>query len=158
MSSNPNHDPATSGSDKSAGSSQTSEHSTATVGDVRGVIATDMTAEQIKSFLEDAWFTIKRKVGYGSLSKPHAERLEKYYAAYLIRSFYDRALDNASRPSVGLDYEGSALENLKNKVDSLDPSDDLIPDDDSNVIRRKVSSINATRPHSKDGIGDDGPD
>lgn len=95
--------------------------STATPADVRNVIATDLTNSDIQPFLDDASAEIDEEVET-DLSTSKETRLEKYYAAYLIRAVRDRSISSASRQSADVDYEGSSLDELRRQVQRLDPS------------------------------------
>ena len=133
-------------------SETTSEHSTASVSDVRGVIATDLEDSEIISTLEDAWFDNQRVNDLAAMDDPLIEQIEKHLAAYKIRATRDRDLEKGKRKSVSMTYDGSALNELRRKVRDLDPSGELISQ--AGVTRRTGSHVSSARPHSKDGIGD----
>lgn len=97
----------------------------ATPSDVRSAISTDLSDSEIQSYIDDAQFQNEQKNDTGEMTTKHIRQLEKYYAAYLIRAFRDRALSSGSKESTSLDYDGSALSELRNYVDDLDPSGEL---------------------------------
>lgn len=121
---------------------------------VRNIIATDLSDPDINFFLEGAAHEIAKHTDISGLTDGHRKRLEAYMAAYDIRATRDRSLDNASRPSVGLDYEGNALDNLRSKIEDLDPTDgnELVPE--PGVIRTTADHVDSARPHSEDDVRD----
>lgn len=133
----------------------TSEHSTASVSDVRGVINTEAEDGQIVSKLEDAWYDNQRVNDVEAMDEIDVQMLEKYLAALDIRTTIDRSLSSGKRKSVSLTYEDSQVERLRAKVRDLDPSGELCPP--SGVVRRTSDHVGSARPHSRDGIGDRGP-
>lgn len=121
---------------------------------VRHVIATDLDDPDINWYLEGATHEIAAHTDISGLSDGHRARLEAYMAAYDIRATKDRPLANASRPSVGLDYQGNALDNLRTKIRDLDPTegDELVPE--PGVTRSTASHVGSARPHSEDDVRD----
>lgn len=124
--------------------------------DVRGVIATDLDDDALNSKLDDAAFRNWRANNTDEMIDPLRERIEKNLAAYLIRATRDRDVQSGSRQSAQLKYDGSALDELRRTVRDLDPSGELIKQ--QNVTRRKAGNFDSARPHSHDGIGDTGPE
>lgn len=126
--------------------------STATPAGVRSVIASDLDDDVLDSFIDDAEFRSGRVNDHASMGSEHLTQLIRYYAALLVRSFRDRALDSGSRRSVKLSYDGSALDELRQQVRDLDPSGELASQ--PGVTRRQATHVGSARPHSRDGIGD----
>lgn len=93
-----------------------------------GVIATDLTDAQIQSYIDDAEYEAKAAItDYDDWDAEDKRQLEKYYAALLIRTLADKAIDSTSRETASVTYEGSGLSTseLRSKVDSRDPSGTL---------------------------------
>lgn len=99
--------------------------STATPTDVRGVIETELTDSEIQSFLDDASGEIDDTVD-ADLTTEQRTRLEKYYAAYLIRDIRDRQATHVRQGSAKLQYEGTGVDALRRMVQRLDPSGRLV--------------------------------
>jgi len=105
---------------------------TATPDDVKlangGVIATDLTDAQIQSYIDDAAFEAgQANPDYDTWSTERQRQLEKYYAAYLIRTLVDKPIQSTSRETASVSYEGQRLtvDQLKEKVQTRDPSNSL---------------------------------
>lgn len=97
----------------------------ATPSDVRAVISTDLSDSEVLSYLDDAQFANEKSNDTGDMTTEHIRQIEKYLAAFLIRSVRDRALASGNKESVSLDYDGSALAELRKKIKRLDPSGEL---------------------------------
>jgi hypothetical protein len=125
--------------------------------DVRDVIATDLGKSAIDTRLADAAFDNWRANDrdLSGMSDALRKRIEKNYAAYLIRATRDRDVQSGSWQSVSLDYDGSALDELRRRVRDLDPTDELLGQE--GVTRRSAGGFDSARPHARDGIGDRGP-
>jgi hypothetical protein len=99
---------------------------TASVSDVRGVIATDLSDSEIQSYLDDAEFEASQAINDYSTTLTTAEKtqLEKYYAALLVRELRDKPISSGSRETASVSYEGDMLSinSLREKVDDRDPS------------------------------------
>ena len=126
--------------------------SDATPDDVRVVISTDLDDPVIEKKIEDAEFRSKRVNNHSVMDSEHIDQLIKHYAAFLVRTTLDRDLAGGSRQSVKIDYDGSALEELRQQVRDLDPSGELIGQ--QGVARRTSDHVGSARPHSRDGIMD----
>ena len=122
--------------------------------DVRGVISTDLENGVIHTKISDAEFRSKRVNDHEEMGTEHVKQLIKHYAAFLIRTTLDRDVQSGKRKSVSLDYDGSALDELRRDVRDLDPSGELI--EQTGVVRRTSDHVGSARPHSRDGIGDRG--
>lgn len=129
----------------------TSQNSTATVGDVHGVIKTNLDQSRVVAKLEDAWYEAQRVNDLEEMDDIDVHQLEKYLAAYLIRAMTDRAIASGDRQLVSLEYEGSSLDELRQQVRRRDPSGEL--PGDPNVTRRTADHVGSARPHSEDNIG-----
>lgn len=102
--------------------------STATPSDVRGVIATDLTDSEIQNYLDDAEYEAgEANTDYSNFDAEDKRQLEKYYAALLIRTLADKAVQSTSRETASVSYEGNApsISQLRSKVDQRDPSGEL---------------------------------
>lgn len=97
----------------------------ATPSDVRAVISTDLSDSEIQSYIDDAQFANEEANDTAEMSTEHIRQLEKYLAAFLIRSFRERAKTDLSQESASVSYDGSALSELRKKIKRLDPSGEL---------------------------------
>lgn len=97
----------------------------ATPSNVRSVISTDLSDSEIQSYIDDAVFANEQANDTAEMSTEHIRQLEKYLAAFLIRGVRDRALSSGNKESTSLDYDGSALSELRKKIKRLDPSGEL---------------------------------
>jgi len=98
---------------------------TATVDDVRGVIDTSLSDDEITNFLNDAEFEAGQEIAdYQTvLTSTERTQLEKYYAALLIRSTKEKGITSQSGESRSLSYEDTmSLSELRLAVDKRDPS------------------------------------
>ena len=111
----------------------------ATVSDVRGVIATDLTDSEITPYINDAAYEAGEKITdyQTALSTEDRTQLEKYYAALLIRQLRDKSIKSTSRETASVNYESMTIAELKRKVDARDPSGQLAYNRDTD---RYVSS------------------
>lgn len=116
---------------------------TATADDVRldgngGVIAVadpndagvsnGLTDADIEGYINDASFeAAQANSDYSEWSTERKRQLEKYYAAYLIRTLADKAIQSTSRETASVSYEGDSLSTsqLRRKVNARDPSGEL---------------------------------
>ena len=116
---------------------------TATADDVRldgngGVIAVadpsepgvdyGLTDADIDGYIDDAAFeAAQANPDYSEWSTERQRQLEKYYAAFLIRSLADKPISSTSRETASVTYEGDSLtiDQLRRKVDDRDPSGQL---------------------------------
>jgi len=107
--------------------------STATPGDVRGVIATDLSDSELQSYLDDAEFEAQDAItDYDTiLTEVERTQLEKYLAALKVREWRDKAISSASRETASIDYEGPTLGALRKAVEKRDPSGTLAYNVDS---------------------------
>lgn len=91
-----------------------------------GVISTNLEDSTIQGYLDDATAGAETTIpDYDEWESSRKRRLEKYYAALLIREFRDRPVSSASRETASVTYEGASLESLRKMVDRLDPSGEL---------------------------------
>lgn len=101
---------------------------TATVSDIRGVIATDLSDSDLQNYLDDAQYEASQSIDdYSNKSTEFKTQLEKYYAALLVRTLRDKAVASTSRETASVNYEGDMLSvsELRSKVDQRDPSGEL---------------------------------
>ena len=130
----------------------------AEVSDVRDVIATKLDKGDINSWISDAAEENDEVNDTEEMSDSLRKRIEKFYAAYLIRSIRDREAEKGRRNSVTIDYETASVEGLRRQVQSLDPSGELIPEEQDQGepgVTRRTTRVGSTRLHSADGIGDE---
>jgi hypothetical protein len=139
----------------SANDTETPPEPLAAASDVRQLIATNLDGPTVNGFLDDAAFENWRANDIEAMGDPTRKRLEAALAAYDIRATRDRSIASGSRQSASLDYDGSALDELRRKVRDLDPSGDLLGD--VHTTRRSAGEVASGRPHARDGIGDRGP-
>jgi hypothetical protein len=139
----------------SANGNETPPDPLAEPSDVRQLIATNLDDPTVNGFLDDAAFANWRANDIEAMGDPTRKRLEAALAAYDIRATRDRSIASGDRQSASLEYDGSALDELRRKVRDLDPSGDLVGD--VNTTRRTAGEVASGRPHSRDGIGDRGP-
>ena len=107
---------------------------TATPEDVRlggsdgGVIAVSdsLSDSDIQGYIDDAAYEASNEIqGYSGWDAEDKRQLEKYYAAYLIRTLADKAVQSTSRETASVQYEGATIPELKAKVNARDPSGQL---------------------------------
>jgi hypothetical protein len=127
----------------------------ATPADVRREINTDLDGSALTDRIESAYEDIALATDIEQLNDLHRRKLETYYTAYLIRAWTDRDIEKGDRESVSLTYDGSALEELERKVQSLDPSGDLLPGEDGDAsagglggVGERRASYGSGRPYS----------
>lgn len=109
---------------------------TASASDVKGVIETDLSDADIKNFIDDAAYEADQQItNYTNKSTDFKTQLEKYYAALLIRQLKDKAIEQTSRETASVSYEGMSLSALKREVRRRDPSNSLanMVDKDRNI-------------------------
>jgi len=107
---------------------------TASKGDVKGVIDTSVSDDDIEGFLDDAAFEADQAISNYSSSQTTEEKkqLEKYLAALLIRSHKEKGISSQSGPSRNQSYEDTwTVGELRAAVSRRDPSDSLA----SRVVR-----------------------
>lgn len=100
-----------------------------------GVIATDLSDAEVQGYIDDASYEANQAINdYSEWDSEDKRQLEKYYAALLIRTLADKAIDSTSRETASVTYEGSGLSTseLRSKVDSRDPSSTLAWNKDTN--------------------------
>lgn len=109
---------------------------TASASDVKNVIATDLADSEVNNYIDDAAYEADRAItDYTNKSTEDKTQLEKYYAALLIRTTRDKAVSSASRETASVDYESSTIAQLRQQVDSRDPSGTLAyQTDDSRYV------------------------
>jgi len=87
-----------------------------------------LTDADIQSYIDDAAFEAgQANPDYTEWSTERQRQLEKYYAAYLIRTLSDKAIQSTSRETASVSYEGGNIttSQLRQKVDARDPSGSL---------------------------------
>jgi len=87
-----------------------------------------LTDSDIESYIDDAAFESKRaNPNYDQWDAERQRQLEKYYAAYLIRTLADKPIQSTSRETASVSYEGQSLtvDQLQQKVHARDPSNTL---------------------------------
>jgi len=130
----------------------------AEVSDVRDVIATKLDKGDIKSWIADAAEENAEVNDTEAMSDSLRKRIEKFYASYLIRSIRDREAEKGRRNSVTINYETASVDGLRRQVQSLDPSGELIPEEQDQGepgVTRRTTRVGSTRLHGADGIGDE---
>lgn len=91
------------------------------------IIATDLDDSEIQPHIDYAARKIARHVDVDTLDGGHRTDLEAHYAALRIRTVSnDRAISQGSGESTSVTFEGSSLETLREEIDDLDPSGELV--------------------------------
>lgn len=91
-----------------------------------GVIATDLTDAQIQGYIDDAAYEAAQAIqNYADKDTEFKTQLEKYLAALRIREIADRSIQNTSRETASVSYEGMSLSALRREVDKRDPTGTL---------------------------------
>jgi len=102
--------------------------STATPGDVDGVINTSLSDSEVQSKLDDAEFEAEQAIDdyQNTLSTSEKRQLEKYLAALRIRSTKEKGITSESRETATFSYEGvMSVNRLRTAVQKRDPSGTL---------------------------------
>lgn len=108
--------------------------------DVRHVIDTDLSDEDIQHYIDDVNAYITEEGINNDITDSRQERLEKYAAALRIRMIRERAAAESSVGDSSVVYEGLSSSALKAEVSKLDPSGTLA----STVIRSDSANVKST--------------
>lgn len=99
--------------------------SVATPGDVRDLIETDLSDEEIQAYLDDAAAENEIVNDVSEQSEEQQRLIEERYAAYLIRAVRERSRSSLSQESASVEFDGVPLDELRRLVARVDPSGEL---------------------------------
>lgn len=99
--------------------------SVATPSDVRDLIDTDLSDQEIQAYLDDAATENKIVNDVSEQTEEQKRLIEERYAAYLIRAVRERSRSSLSQESGSVEFDGVPLDELRRLVNRVDPSGEL---------------------------------
>lgn len=99
--------------------------SIATPTDVKDLISTNLTDDEIQAYLDDAATENGIVNDVSQMDDSQIRLIEERYAAFLIRAVRERAKTDLSQESASVSYDGSSLDELRRLVQRVDPSGEL---------------------------------